>query len=220
MEGQWIRATSITGRIYEGLIFAFDEATKCLVLQSPSSSSSTTSTPPTSKYDFHLLKISYLKEICPTAPPPHIILPPSYNKNISPSNHTSHSSSLPNGALSPSTDIITNGKPNFSLAPIIPIPLDKLQQRESAAVRAEQVKQSRIGVNVSDEGQAMFDALIKTMQCRWKNDAIVVLDDVLIPPPYKLDSCRFVEGRKHDEVLLSRVKKVLDGERKRLGYQK
>ena len=161
----------------------------------------------------HLLKVHYLKEITPVIPPAHIVLPPSYNQN----HHQAMANGDPSSEKSTATNSNIHTKPNFAIAPIIPISLDKLQQREAAAIKAEQMKQARMGVNVSEEGQNIFDALIKTMNCRWKNDAIVVLDDVLIPAPYKVDSCRFLEGKKHDHELLSRVKKVLDGERRRLG---
>jgi hypothetical protein len=52
------------------------------------------------------------------------------------------------------------------------------------------------------------------MPVRWKQTSILVMDDVLIEPPYTSESCKLVSKAENT---LIRVKKVVQGTRKRLG---
>jgi len=60
----------------------------------------------------------------------------------------------------------------------------------------------------------VFDALSRTMPCRWDAERIVVLDAVVIFPPYGTADCKAVKGVASGS--LGRVKKVLEMERKKL----
>lgn len=86
-------------------------------------------------------------------------------------------------------------------------------------VRSEQKTQdmavqalAKIGQNVSSAAQDLFDTLAKTMPCAWENQNIRVMDEVLISPPYTLTDC----CSSTNEALLSRVKKVMEGEKRRM----
>ena len=69
---------------------------------------------------------------------------------------------------------------------------------------------SMIGVGVTHEAQEVFDALSKTMPCQWADQKIQCYR-VTISPPYTPSDCA---GPDDNEV--SRVKKVLEGERSKL----
>lgn len=51
-------------------------------------------------------------------------------------------------------------------------------------LRARHAEYTRIGVDVTAEAQRVFDALAKTLPCRWDRDTIVVLDSVRLSRPY------------------------------------
>ena len=47
-----------------------------------------------------------------------------------------------------------------------------------ATVQAAKLRAEKIGIGVSPEGQKLFDALAKTMDCRWNDKDIVCMDAV------------------------------------------
>ncbi|KAJ3091250.1 hypothetical protein HK102_001213, partial [Quaeritorhiza haematococci] len=65
----------------------------------------------------------------------------------------------------------------------------------------------------------IFDALSKTLPTKWRGELIVVMDEILINPPYTVESCKVKEGRAGagGDMTLARVRKVLEGVRGRLG---
>lgn len=72
---------------------------------------------------------------------------------------------------------------------------------------------ANIGVGVTQEAQDIFDALARTLPCRWRDRDIVVMDEVVIAAPYA--SCAGVAGG--DPRAVERVQKVLANEKKKLG---
>jgi hypothetical protein len=51
---------------------------------------------------------------------------------------------------------------------------------------------------------------------RWDDAKIVVMDDVVISPPYNIQDCDAPQPEGAGKARLERVRKVLDGERGRL----
>jgi len=87
----------------------------------------------------------------------------------------------------------------------------RIKQREEQLIRTLREDAARIGVNVTKEAQEIFNALHKTLPCRWNKTTIVVFDEITISSPYTIENCTGGTA-----VSLQRVKKVLEGERKRL----
>ncbi|TYZ64708.1 hypothetical protein PybrP1_011061 [[Pythium] brassicae (nom. inval.)] len=97
---------------------------------------------------------------------------------------------------------------NVGLPNITEDDLLRLEQRnKSVAERAL----ASIGKGVSTEAQTIFDALNKTMPCEWEGQTIRVMTDVVIKPPYQPQNCVSENAQA-----LSRVKKVLEGEKNKL----
>jgi hypothetical protein len=91
-----------------------------------------------------------------------------------------------------------------TLLPIKSINWEDRTHKESAGIRMMREKMSRIGVGVGRDAQDIFDSLSKTMECRWHEQNIIVLDSVVITAPYRSKDCKGNEDR-----VLNRVRKVV-----------
>ncbi|KAF0719272.1 Aste57867_1158 [Aphanomyces stellatus] len=87
---------------------------------------------------------------------------------------------------------------------------DELRIMEARTRQQAEKAIASIGKNVTPVGQAIFDALSKTMPCEWEDQNIRVMQ-VLIRPPYDSSSCS-----SSNQPMLDRIKKVLDGEHRKL----
>eukprot|EP00959_Pyramimonas_sp_CCMP1952_P436558 9141705-Pyramimonas_sp.AAC.1 len=116
---------------------------------------------------------------------------------------------------------------DMTLPPIDPA---RCQAREAVAIKSAEDEAKKIGINVSDLAQEIFDALSKTyvpkilprfafgssspnacivvfrcrLPCRWADKSIIVMDEVKIDEPYTPECCK---GSK--DTSLSRVRKVV-----------
>lgn len=91
---------------------------------------------------------------------------------------------------------------------------EKGKRREERALLAAQMEADRVGEGVTKETQMVFEALAKTMPCRWQGKSILVLDLVTVNEPYTAEAA--TAAAAHTSTLL-RVQKVLNAERERLG---
>lgn len=96
------------------------------------------------------------------------------------------------------------------------VDMQRCRDREEKAIRAAEMEANKIGVGVTRQAQQIFDALCKTLPCRWDGQRIVVLDEIDISPPYSPQDCR--SRHPEDTTAMARVKKVLTAERQRLGH--
>ncbi|KAL1966921.1 hypothetical protein VTN77DRAFT_3665 [Rasamsonia byssochlamydoides] len=117
--------------------------------------------------------------------------------------------SLAPSATSPDGPSFTNASP-----PLHALDIRALKAREASAVAKLQELEARRGKGVTKEAQDLFDAFSRTMPARWDGTSIVVADAVVIAKPYRVDDCRpLVAG---DSAALTRVRKVLEMERKKI----
>lgn len=93
---------------------------------------------------------------------------------------------------------------------------ERTNLREQKAIRNAKMEADKIGDGVTDKAQHIFNALSKTLPCRWNKQSIVVLEEVEIQDPYCVADCKNLHTG--DSTVLVRVKKVLEEERKKLGY--
>ncbi|OSX79287.1 hypothetical protein BU14_0082s0052 [Porphyra umbilicalis] len=98
------------------------------------------------------------------------------------------------------------------------VPAATREKLAAAARRVGEVvgrERARVGVGVGADGQAVFDALAKTLPVSWQGTTITILDTLHLPPPYTPAALRPVSaGGAVDE--LARVRMVLTNERAKL----
>ncbi|KAJ3062666.1 protein with role in RNA processing [Podochytrium sp. JEL0797] len=187
--GASVRVTLVGGQEYSGLVFAYERVAGLLVLQSEASKG----------HSFHVLKIAAISAVAPLdAPPPAAAAPaPAWGKG------------RPTAA-----QIVAGTKPNTNprlseLVPVSQVNLKQIMHRERSAMHSHKENLKKIGVNVSKRAQDIFTALDKTLPTKWKGDAIIVLDEVMIMAPYSVDDVRGITPTSG--MIVDRVQKVLAG---------
>ena len=65
-----------------------------------------------------------------------------------------------------------------SVAALPPVDEKRCQDRLDRAVRAAELEAAKIGEGVTEEAQRVFDALAKTLPCKWQGTTIEVLQEV------------------------------------------
>ncbi|KAF9148890.1 hypothetical protein BG015_009371 [Linnemannia schmuckeri] len=236
--GMNVKLVTLADEVYEGQVYAYDVIMNCVC---PSKSVSSAATPTVYyspslgnnntnnsnnngnagarvKYDFRIVKISYIKDVIPLSSAGSTsTITTTPTTTTAGQNHNGQSNnSIPSSESTSTSEDNTNITNNI-YSTVLPavgyVQLDKIQQREQQAIREAQAAAARIGVGVSTIGQDIFDALSKTLPCRWHKDQIVVMDEVIISSPYEPDNCK---ANASASATLARVKKVLEGERLRM----
>lgn len=157
------------GEELHGTIFAYDEASKVLVLRQPGSHGGVST-------------LKFIRTNCPDE-----------------------------------LKILSATRPSELHDPILPyVDLDLCIDREKKALQQAESEAGKVGVGVTKEAQAVYDALSKTMNCSWEGQAIVVMQEIRIAPPYGPADLSFT-GYHKDQGMMDRVRKVLQRERQRLG---
>ncbi|KAI9227064.1 MAG: anticodon-binding domain-containing protein [Piptocephalis tieghemiana] len=187
--GASVKLKTLAGSVVEGEVYSYDTVAGIIALQRPPQNGPAPDGSP--RWDYTIVRLAQIKEIIHIRP--HPSSSSLSNSNSSTTTHTPLPSSLP--------------KVGYTH-------LERIRIRESTNVRNARTDQARLGVGVTEDAQKIFDALSKTLPCRWAKQSIVVLDEVIIHSPYTEDSCK--ANAEHASTL-SRVQRVLQGERGRLG---
>ncbi|KAL8613331.1 hypothetical protein ACOMHN_052571 [Nucella lapillus] len=107
--------------------------------------------------------------------------------------------------------------------PYVPIP--KVTSRMRANVLELKRQKNYVGENVSAEGQMLMDSISKTIsEVKWDNDVIVVMESVVITPPYTVNQLRIIPGKENaqNNTTLAHLRKMVEkhqqDERSRLAH--
>ncbi|KAJ1721445.1 hypothetical protein LPJ53_004030 [Coemansia erecta] len=111
---------------------------------------------------------------------------------------------------------VTERSSSIVIPEVGPVAVGTIEARKKRSLAQAQERASRIGVGVTDDAQSIFEALSRTLPCRWDQNKIVVLDEVVIESPYGAENCRELTSASFT---LQRVKKVLQGELLRIASQ-
>ncbi|KAM0719080.1 hypothetical protein Q7P37_004985 [Cladosporium fusiforme] len=99
-------------------------------------------------------------------------------------------------------------------SPLAPVDTKRLKDREAARIAALKDEVAHRGKGVSREAQAIYDALKRVnIPIRWHNTEMIVHEAVIISPPYRPEDCK---GSAQKVQVLNQVKRVLEGERRKL----
>lgn len=90
-----------------------------------------------------------------------------------------------------------------------------MAKKEATAIQTAVKIRSTRGVGVSKEAQIIFDAIYKTIPCRWYNNSIIVMDEVRVDPPYTAESCKADTPGNALEL----VRRIITGTREKLNLE-
>ncbi|KAK3529226.1 hypothetical protein QTP70_021926 [Hemibagrus guttatus] len=88
--------------------------------------------------------------------------------------------------------------------PLASLNVSKLANRARTEKEDKLSQAYAISAGVSVEGQQLFQTIHKTIKdCKWQEKNIIVMDDVIISPPYQVENCKGKEGSA-----LSHIRKI------------
>lgn len=84
-----------------------------------------------------------------------------------------------------------------------------LEEREKRAIRLAQESFKHLNPKAPPKGQIVFDRLLKACnEVVWKNHSIVVLDSIIVDPPYTQEDCKILKPSSK-QGSLDRVQKIV-----------
>lgn len=88
-----------------------------------------------------------------------------------------------------------------------------IDEREKRATMLAEESIKHINQKASPEGQAVFDRLLKACnEVKWSGQAIIVLSQIKVDPPYRGENCKLLKAGGGDvlnEESLERVKRIV-----------
>ncbi|KAM4691621.1 protein LSM12 [Rhinophrynus dorsalis] len=80
--------------------------------------------------------------------------------------------------------------------PLASLNIGKLASRARLEKEEKMSQAYAISAGVSLDGQQLFQTIHKTIKdCKWQEKNIVVMEEVVISPPYQVENCKGKEGR-------------------------
>uniref|UniRef100_A0A8C6ZFU5 LSM12 homolog n=3 Tax=Tinamidae TaxID=8803 RepID=A0A8C6ZFU5_NOTPE len=90
--------------------------------------------------------------------------------------------------------------------PLASLNVSKLANKARTEKEEKLSQAYAISAGVSLEGQQLFQTIHKTIKdCKWQEKNIVVMEEVVIAPPYQVENCKGKEGSA-----LSHVRKIVE----------
>uniref|UniRef100_A0A8C0VPG4 LSM12 homolog n=1 Tax=Cyanistes caeruleus TaxID=156563 RepID=A0A8C0VPG4_CYACU len=90
--------------------------------------------------------------------------------------------------------------------PLASLNVSKLANKARTEKEEKMSQAYAISAGVSLEGQQLFQTIHKTIKdCKWQEKNIVVMEEVVIAPPYQVENCKGKEGSA-----LSHVRKIVE----------
>jgi len=111
--------------------------------------------------------------------------------------------------------VLSTGPSEYHIIPLAKVTKYEIIPHESpkagSRVQGSKERETRLvkPPGVSNLGHKIFLALAKTLPVRWHNDSIIVLDNVLIEPPYGVHNCKAPAKQLKQ---LERVKELVKNE--------
>ncbi|XP_076460284.1 protein LSM12-like [Babylonia areolata] len=109
--------------------------------------------------------------------------------------------------------------------PLPYVPIARVNNRLRVNVAEFRRQKLYVGENVSPEGQLLMDSIAKTIgEVRWQNDKIVVMECVMVEPPYTINEVHLIPGKEssHNNTTLAHIRKIVEkhqqDERSRLAH--
>ncbi|XP_073428888.1 protein LSM12 [Dendrobates tinctorius] len=100
--------------------------------------------------------------------------------------------------------------------PLASLNIGKLASRARLEKEEKMSQAYAISAGVSVDGQQLFQTIHKTIKdCKWQEKNIVVMEEVVISPPYQVENCKGKEGSA-----LSHVRKIVEKHFRDLENQK
>lgn len=85
-------------------------------------------------------------------------------------------------------------------------------KREREAKAKALIASKKIGRGVTKDGQLVFNAIENILpQTQWSDQSIIVMNDIIIDPPYRVENCRTKSSKPSDSKnLLRMVKQIIE----------
>ncbi|XP_041365454.1 protein LSM12 homolog [Gigantopelta aegis] len=107
------------------------------------------------------------------------------------------------------SDIKVISEPEGQAPPLTSLNMTRIKSRVRQSLDEKRKQINYVGVGVPEEGQRLFWAIVKTINdVRWDGQKIIVMDEVTIQPPYKVENC--ISQSNESGRALDHVKKIVD----------